>query len=180
MRRCHILALAATLGGAATPAWAQDATGAHDQRASIALPGIPFGLISGEYESAVTGEVSLGVAAGYMEFESDRQAWGDVKVRYYPSARAPRGFAIGALVGAARVDPADDYDDFVDPVAFTRPRAAATAGVFLDYSWLLGRSRRFYVGTGVGAKRVFGLGDDPSGDYPHVLGAGRLQIGYAF
>ena len=119
----------------------------------------------------------MGAAAGYFDFEDDQQAWADVKLRYYPSARAPRGFAVGLLVGVVRYDRPDDGD----PLATTEPRTGPTAGVVLDYSWLLGRSRRFYVGTGLGAKRVFAISDDdPDDNYPEVLGAVRIQIGYAF
>jgi hypothetical protein len=58
-----------------------------------------------------------------------------------------------------------------------------TFGAVLDYSWLLGRRERFYVGTGIGAKRVFGLDDDagtPDEEYPVVLPSFRLQTGFVF
>jgi hypothetical protein len=73
-------------------------------------------------------------------------------VRYYPSARALRGFAIGALVGMARAQPTDCVsDDSTGACVYDGASATGAAvGVFLDYSWLLGRSDRFYVGTGSG------------------------------
>jgi hypothetical protein len=169
------LALATTAAPAQSTPTPQPVT----QRASIALLGIPFGLLSGEYERMTSSEISVGAAAGYVDFDDDTQAWGDVKLRYYPNARGPRGFAIGALVGFARVE-SDEFtcDAFTCDDTDESTAAGATAGVFLDYAWLLGRSKRFYVGTGVGAKRVFGLDDDR--DYPEILSASRLQIGFAF
>ena len=52
-------------------------------------------------------------------------------------------------------------------------------GVYVDYNWLLGKNNRFYVGTGVGAKRI--LGDrDEFDDAPFVYGTARFLIGVAF
>lgn len=35
---------------------------------------------------------------------------------------------------------------------------ALSVGIDLGYSWLLGRTRQFFIGTGIGAKRLFLLG----------------------
>lgn len=183
MRLARLLATAAALA-ALTPAVAAAQVAADreplTQRGSISLLGIPFGLLSGEYERMMSDEVSLGAAAGYFDFENDEQGWADAKLRYYPNARGPRGFSVGVLVGAAFVE-SDDYvcDGFSGCSDVPESTASGpAAGVFIDYAWLLGRSRRFYVGTGLGAKRVFGL-DDNRG-YPEILSASRLQIGFAF
>ena len=168
---------AAASGGAqAAPA----SPAAFLQRASVVLLGMPFVVASLEYEAMSFPELSFGASAG---FDSDNYAWGEGKVRYYPSARGPRGFAVGLSAGAARVRAVTDEDCFIFCDDASGPEAtAATLGVFLDYSWLIGRTRRFYIGTGIGAKRAFGLDDSDTGayQYPDVLGAGRLQIGYAF
>jgi hypothetical protein len=51
--------------------------------------------------------------------------------------------------------------------------------VYVDYNWLLGRSNRFLVGTGIGAKRI--LGDrDEFDNAPRVYGTARFLIGVAF
>ena len=60
-----------------------------------------------------------------------------------------------------------------------RTESAPTLGVVLDHNWLLGRRRRFLVGTGIGARRV--LTDVRSGSpLLRVDPDGRLVLGYAF
>jgi hypothetical protein len=185
MRQSVLLAAVALLV-LAPGARAQDAAPrVHAQRLSIAALGIPFALVSGEYERMTTPELSLGAAAGFFADDDDDggdQSWLDAKVRYYPSARALRGFAIGALVGMARAQPTDCVsDDSTGACVYDGASATGAAvGVFLDYSWLLGRSDRFYVGTGLGAKRVLGLVGRTGDEYPEILSASRLQIGYSF
>jgi hypothetical protein len=52
--------------------------------------------------------------------------------------------------------------------------------VVLDYNWLIGQNRRFFVGTGIGAKRLFGdLGNNEFFDI-EVVPLARLQVGVAF
>ena len=184
--RHPVLLAAAALLVVATTARAQDAgPRVHAQRVSVAALGIPFALVSGEYERMTTPELSLGAAAGFFEDDEDDggdQSWLDAKVRYYPNARALRGFAIGALVGVARAQATDCVaDDFTGVCVYDGSSATGAAvGVFLDYSWLLGRSDRFYVGTGFGAKRVLGMDGRNGYEYPEILSASRLQIGYTF
>jgi hypothetical protein len=184
--RHPVLVAAVALLALAPGVRAQDAAPrVHAQRLSVAALGIPFALVSGEYERAATPELSLGAAAGFFaddEEDGGDQSWLDAKVRYYPSGRAPRGFAIGALVGIARAQPTDCVsDDFTGACVYDGASATGAAvGVFLDYGWLLGRSNRFYVGTGIGAKRVLGLDGRDGYEYPEILSASRLQIGYTF
>jgi hypothetical protein len=162
----------------AAPAVAQTAATAYDRRASVNLLGIPFGIASAEYEQLASSELSFGASAG---FDSDNTTWGEGKVRYYPSARAPRAFAIGASAGIAQLRAYTAEDCFIFCADASGPTATGpTFGVFLDYSWLIGRSRRFYIGTGLGAKRIFGLEDSAEYEFAQVHGTGRLQIGYAF
>jgi hypothetical protein len=178
MRPFHLFAIALTATCSAAAAGAQDLPSRYLHRASVNFLGIPFGIASAEYEGMTSDEVSLGAGAGV---DTDNYAWGEGKLRYYPGARAPRGFAIGMSAGAARVNSYTEDDCFIFCSDASGPSGTgATVGVFLDYSWLLGRSRRFYVGTGLGLKRVFGLDDAPGQSYPEVLGASRLQVGYAF
>ena len=150
-------------------------------RASINLLGIPFGIVSGEYERFATEEISFGVAAG---IDQNSESTIEAKARYYPGARGARGLAVGLTAGMARVRPEIDIcgglcEDEDGPLA-----TGFTFGAVLDYSWLIGRRERFYVGTGIGAKRVFGLGEDvgtvTSDDYPTVLPSFRLQTGFVF
>lgn len=48
----------------------------------------------------------------------------------------------------------------------------------LNYSWLLGDTNRWYVGTGLGAKRYFFETEDD--DVMAVLPTGRIAFGIAF
>lgn len=150
-------------------------------RASINLLGIPFGIVSGEYERFATEEISFGASAAIDEVS---QSAIEAKARYYPGARGAQGFAVGLTAGVARVRPDNEWcvgfcDDENGPLA-----TGFTLGAILDYSWLLGRRERFYVGTGIGAKRVFGIDDPPESEfvreYPKVLPSFRLQTGFVF
>ena len=182
--RSLLLALAVSTGAAAT-ARAQAPTSLlyYPQRASINLLGIPFGYVSGEYEAFTTEEISLGGAAG---IDTDSESWLEAKVRYYPSADGPRGIAVGLSAGLARQRAYTNDDcDFVCTDAEGPLDGGFTLGAFVDYSWLVGRRERFYIGTGVGAKRVFGVKDRtlPDGgeeDYREVLPIVRFQTGIVF
>ena len=170
--------LAAATAGAQGASEPSPAAPTHERRASLNLLGIPLGLVSAEYEQMNTSEVSTGASAGVDE---DNAAWVEGKVRYYPNARGPRVFALGISAGVARVNSYTDGDCILFCSDASGPAGTgATVGVLLDYSWLIGRTDRFYIGTGVGAKRVLGLDDTEARDYPNVLPAGRLQVGYTF
>jgi hypothetical protein len=97
------------------------------------------------------------------------------KVRFYPNEEAPKGFSVGLSGGLTRLT-GEVYNgvDF-DRTSETRP----TVGVVIDYNWILGKTRRFVVGAGVGAKRILGAsGDiiDVETGYPTA----RFQIGFLF
>ena len=151
-------------------------------RASLNLLGIPFGIVSGEYERFATEEISFGASAG---IDQNSESSIEAKARYYPGASGARGFAVGLSVGLARVRPDNAWcgglcEDADGPLA-----TGFTFGAVLDYSWLLGRRERFYIGTGIGAKRVFGVDDAVGTDgfsreYPVVLPSFRLQTGFVF
>ena len=185
MRSSRSLLLALLLSGGAATAHAQAPTPLlyYPQRASVNLLGIPFGYLSGEYEAFTTEEISLGAAIGIDE---DSESWAEAKARYYPSAKGPRGIAVGMSVGLARQRAFTDDDcSFVCTDAGGPLDTGFTVGAFVDYSWLLGRRERFYIGTGVGAKRVFGM-EDRTGDdgfiedYRRVLPILRFQTGIVF
>jgi hypothetical protein len=173
--------VAASLAAAPLAAQVRPATeaGPYWQRASINLIGIPFGHVSGEYEAFTTEEISLGGSAGISE---NSETWLEGKLRFYPSARGPRGLAVGVSAGMARIRANSDcfiYCDADGPLA-----TGATIGAVVDYSWLLGRRERFYIGTGIGAKRVIGLDDRIENgvtlEYREVLPSFRFQTGFAF
>ena len=185
MRSSRVLAVVLGLAcsASALPAQAPDRS-ATDQRASANLLGIPFGVVSAEYEQMITRELSLGAGAG---IDNSAHSWGEAKVRYYPGAEGPDGFSVGVTAGADRLRGFTGNDCIVICADGSGPKETAfTLGVVLDYGWLIGRTQRFYVGTGVGAKRVYGLQDEQDAnsgfitDYPKVLPVVRFQIGYTF
>ncbi|HVF40950.1 MAG TPA: hypothetical protein VM939_13705, partial [Gemmatimonadaceae bacterium] len=104
----------------------------------------PIGLIfewfNGEYERAIAPTVSLAVAATRFDFDDANYTAIDGIARYYPSARAIRGFSFGGSVGFVNVTE-DEDDDCVGCEEFDE--SAFTIGVRGDYVWILGRDQRF-------------------------------------
>lgn len=138
----------------------------------------PIGLIfewyNGELEHAVSPTASVAVAASHFNFDEFIYTAIDGIARYYPSARALRGFSFGGSIGYVHF--ADDTDDCVGCVDTSGD--ALTIGVRGDYVWILGRDQRFTVATGIGARRLFYQND--SNDEPTALPIARLSIGYAW
>jgi uncharacterized protein DUF3575 len=148
----------------------------------------PFGFLfewyNAEFEHAFGSTATWSIGVGHLNFgddeDNDQTSYtsADIKLRYYPSAEAPTKFSAGIAFGYSRVtdeDPAPGGGGGVESKF-----DALSIGIDLGYSWLLGRTRQFFIGTGIGAKRLFPIGDDSDDDetfgYPTV----RLSIGYAF
>ena len=144
----------------------------------------PFGFLfewyNLEYEHAFSSTASWSVGVGHLNFgdddDDDETSYtsADIKLRYYPSAEAPTKFSAGIAFGYSRVsdeDPGELGEDDFD---------ALSIGIDLGYSWLLGRTRQFFIGTGIGAKRLFPIGDDSDDDETFGYPTLRLSIGYAF
>ncbi len=169
---------AVSAAAAASPLSAQSVDG---DRAGIARKNLissnPIGLLfewyQAEFEHALSPTVSVAVAGTSFDFFDDENvASVDAIVRYYPSARAIRGFSIGASGGFVGVE-----EDFCDGFSCTRDDYTAfTIGVRGDYVWLLGRDQNLAVAAGIGAKRL--LADRVDGI--EGLPVARLSIGYAF
>jgi hypothetical protein len=142
----------------------------------------PFGFLlewySIEYERAFSASASWSVGVGYINHgeSNDETTYtsADIRLRYYPAAEAPLRFAAGIALGYSRVTDEDVEMDAVIKDEFD----ALSLGIDLGYSWLLGRTRQFFLGAGVGAKRLFPIGanDDERIGRPTA----RLSIGYAF
>ena len=144
----------------------------------------PFGFLfewyNLEYEHAFSSTASWSLGVGHLNFgdndDDDETSYtsADIKLRYYPSAEAPTKFSAGIAFGYSRVSDEDPgipgQDDF----------DALSIGIDLGYSWLLGRTRQFFIGTGIGAKRLFPIGDDSDDDETFGYPTLRLSIGYAF
>jgi hypothetical protein len=174
-----LLAIASgTAGAQSTPA----ARPAAVQTLSVNPLYVPFGGIVLEFERATASRgLSVGFGAAHYDpvgDDDDTYSSAEAKLRFYPGERAPRGFSLGLTAGVGRADGEScctrtgEVED--------RVRTGATAGVVLDYNWLIGQNRRFFVGTGIGAKRLFGdLGNNEFFDI-EVVPLARLQVGVAF
>ena len=122
--------------------------------------GIPFDIFSVEAEGAVAPGITVGGAASYFGpgDDDDRFTSGDFKVRYYPGETALDGFSVGLGLGVTRRTGYDYSEPCVQQpdgiCRFPRNNASGpTLSIITDYNFLLGPRRRFFVGTGVGAKR---------------------------
>ncbi len=170
-------AVLAVVAGFATPAGAQSA--GSDQAGIVRtnlISSNPIGIIfewfNGEFEHAIKPTVTLAVSGSHFGFDDANYTAIDGIARYYPSARAIRGFSIGGSVGAVNVS--EDNCDGCTPF----DESAFTVGIRGDYVWILGRDQRFAVAAGIGAKRLFYSENDNEGT--EGLPIGRLSIGYAW
>jgi hypothetical protein len=212
--RLRSFVFSAAMCCAATGASAQ--RGGSDPRQTLGtnLLAIPFGIVSFDYEHVVgSGGVTMGLGGLHtftVDDEGDgpfwwngRLTWAQAKVKYYPSERSLRGLAVGLTAGI--VQESEYFYDYLPydpnnpptqpPRRIRRSETAPTLGVVVDYNWLLGRSERFLVGIGVGAKRVLKDVDDDYDccaiynltqpqRYPsplqQVYPDGRFTVGFAF
>jgi hypothetical protein len=181
MPRTALLTL--LLGAVLFPAQASAQQATPAQYIAINPLGVIFELYSLEFERRITPTASLGAsttywASGFDETDAsgDISYWSiDAKARYYPSARALEGLALGGLFGLTTLSGSltDDTGRETD-----RGRALSI-GIVLDYNWLLGAQNRFFIGTGLGAKRLFAL-DVAESDIPLAYPTARLSVGFAF
>ncbi len=137
--------------------------------------GLVFNALSGEYEHVTTRRSSVGVGGTYFSQDDFTYATLEVKARYYPSEHAPDGFSVGLTAGVTRQS--DNNTTYCFDVCLKTRSNRPTVGFELDYNWVLGPTRRFVVGTGIGAKRFFG--DNNSGGIDGIPTA-RVAIGVAF
>jgi hypothetical protein len=181
MKLCARLAITcavtAALGhGAAGTLHAQDAP-----RYQQVISANPFGLLlewfNAEYERAVGQTVTAGVGGSYIsasDSESDdRYLNGDFFVRYYPQGHPFDGWAFGVKAGITSVRE-----------GFVGSQDAETNTFFgfgfdVNRSWLLGANDNFYVGVGLGLKRLLGAGDRDF-DFKFVPTIRLVNIGFAF
>jgi hypothetical protein len=178
MNRLRFVVATLAFVAVASPAFAQSTT---ETRAGLARTNLvsanPIGLLfewyNGEFEHAVTPTVSLGIAGSSYDIDNTRYASVDGIARYYPAARALRGFSIGASVGFIDLNDHQNYDNCIGctPDSGT----SATIGVRGDYVWIIGKEQRFAVAAGIGAKRL--LNDNLGTEGVPI---GRLSIGYAW
>ncbi len=173
MRHLRLAFTALALAAVASPAFAQSTDGARAgmQRTNL-ISSNPIGLLfewyNGEFEHAFSPTASFAVAGTRFDFDNSNYTAIDGIVRYYPGARAIRGFSVGASAGFISIN-----DDCF--LCDNQNESAFTLGVRGDYVWLLGRDQRFAAAAGIGAKRLIGNNYGNDG-----LPIGRLSIGWAF
>jgi hypothetical protein len=172
--------LGLTLAATAPALQAQAAPAPRRNALTINPLGIPFEYVSAEYERVVSAGFTLGVGASHLGIDDGSYTTGELKGRYYPNEEAMRGFSVGLAAGITRVGDRESVCDAfacrdLDRRFETRP----TLAVMVDYNWMLGRSKRFVVGTGLGAKRIFTDDSNWSGP-PVAYPTARLQLGIRY
>lgn len=133
---------------------------------------IPFSIYNGEYEHVLSRSATGGLSGTYYDDSGFGYFTAEVKARYYPQEHAPDGFSLAGTAGYTRVS-----GGFFESCYHSCTSDYPTIGVELDYNWLLGPTRRFAIGTGIGAKRLLGSHDNgTSGGLPTA----RVAVGVAF
>jgi len=164
-------------------AGAQQAAGPRSA-ISINPIGLIFTVISAEFEHALAPSYSVGVSASQWSFDEGDEFSSaevsyfstDAKLRYYPSATALRGFALGGTAGFTRLGGSFENESGEE----TGSANALSLGVLVDYNWLLGANNNFFVGTGIGAKRLFVTGIAEEEGLALAYPTLRISVGYAF
>ena len=174
MNRTMFAAIAVlTVGTAVT------GTTAHAQEAPVpyknAISANPFGLLlelfNAEYERVIGESSTVGFGGSYYntdpdEFDSTEVDYTNVDVfyRYYPQGRPLDGWAFGAKVGLTKVPNEGTYFGY---------------GFDVNRSWLLGKKNNFYVGVGIGLKKLVGTSEETF-DLEYVPTFRIVNIGFAF
>jgi hypothetical protein len=169
----HAVAILLATTSAPSVATAQGAPVGRPANAFTLNPlGLPFEVFAAEFERRLSDMTTLGLSGSYFGPGDDFSISSlDAKLRLYPNEEALRGFSVGVSLGVWH----GDEDIFSNSSSTTRP----AVGAFIDYNWLMGKTKRILVGTGIGGKRVFGNGDDFD-DLPFAYPTARFQIGVLY
>ena len=175
-KEMSVLALACMIPRLAT---AQEKTG---KAAVISIQPISamLTIYAGEAELAMSRSATIGVGATYWSpsvIDGDfNYLSGDLKFRYYPEGNPFQGFSFGGSVGVTHLGATTNSSGTTSSGSATGP----SIGVMLDYNWLLGAEKAFYIGLGLGAKTLFisdkSVADQATLHYPTM----RLSVGWAF
>jgi hypothetical protein len=140
-----------------------------------------YSVYAGEVEHAIAPAWTLGLGASHWSPDFGGIGFtytsADLKVKYYPDEHALRGFSFGGQAGYTHIRTRDDITS--DGSTRKTTVGGPTVGVALDYNWLLGPPQAFYIGLGIGAKKIFASTD---GDNEATFGypTTRISIGFAF
>jgi hypothetical protein len=108
----------------------------------------PFGLLlelfNAEYERVISESSTAGVGGSTFFGGDDDYINADVFWRLYPSGNPLNGWAFGAKAGVTNLPDHGTYFGF---------------GFDVNRSWVLGKRNNYYVGIGLGLKRLIGAGD---------------------
>lgn len=132
----------------------------------------PFAVILGGFSGDVEMNIGVGTtgAIGATWFPDELNYTSvDFTFRYYPGEINPQGFSVGASIGYLTTEHDDGTDEGKGP----------TIGFIGGYNWLLGKSQRLAIATGLGAKRLI-ADSDKYPDAPEATFTGRLGIGLSF
>lgn len=151
--------------GTVASAQAQDGNASPYQQVVSANPfGLLLNLFNSEYERIVTASSTAGLGGSAYFGADDDYVNADGFWRYYPQGDPLNGWAFGVKVGITIVG---DEGTFFG------------AGFDVNHSWVLGKNDNFYVGVGVGLKRIY-VSDDASFDLNYIPTIRIVNIGYVF
>jgi hypothetical protein len=167
--------------GVVSSASAQEVVEVRPREYQNVISANPFGLLleffNAEYERKVGQTTSAGIGGSFFSDSEDdddfRYINGDVFFRYYPQGEVFNGWAFGAKVGLTSVR---------ENLAWADSRDAGTFfgfGFDVNRSWLLGANDNFYVGLGLGLKRLFGTSGEAF-DLQYVPTFRIVNVGFAF
>lgn len=183
MRSLRTLALVA---GIALPAIVSaQAPAAKRNVISIQPLAAMFTIFSGELERAMGQSSTIGVGASYWD-TGDKDATsakylsGDLKMKYYPQGHALQGFSVGGQVGYTSMTGTETTMTPTGTTSQEETLSGPTIGVALDYNWLLGANKSFYIGLGAGAKKLFIKDSNILTDVISTYPTARVSIGWAF
>lgn len=164
------LALVGLVGLRAAPAEAQETEG-YTQVVSANPFGLLLDLFNAEYERAFTESTTIGLGGSFGKgnsvndlgtLEESTYFNADVFMRFYASGNHFEGWNFGAKLGVTSI--ADG----------TFPGY----GFDVNRSWLVGANDNFYVGAGIGLKRLIG---DFEEDETRLIPTLRIiNVGFAF
>ncbi len=169
--RCFPLALLAA--GVLLSALPGDVEAQARSQYENVLSANPFLLLmewfNAEYERAVTDAATVGVSMATISRDNDddegvRYSSMDLIWRYYPQGIPFDGWSFGASLGVTRVSSQGTH---------------AGIGFDVNRSWLMGANDNFYIGVGIGLKRLLGASFE-NDELVFIPTLRLVNVGFAF